>query len=945
MLMSSRIFVKVSILFCLNCECTNLLHIDAMKSNLLEVIESLTPLTTSRDTKDRVNGYIILQQCIENISDIPEKEAGMIASFLSSRLKDETLALLHVIKIIQEILRKQRIPIAVATDIFSNISRCIPVPQQPHDVRYAIYQLVGLLTKSKEDVDNLRNSLDEFVLLFSQVGEGERDPRCLLLLFHLFRPVISSIPDLGPYAEEVFDNVGCYFPVAYIPPKDDPYAISREDLAGALSTCLGCHPQFGSFFFQLIMEKLGSDREVAKIDSYQALNDCLISLGPSQVKPFLSILWAFIRTDCLNTSNHPTLKLAATSVMKPLMTVIEADDEAFESISCEITSDLQPFLTKKDLGLQQEASDLLTSIACSRKAYRVILPKTISQLFASLPSDQSSLIRIFLADFLCQIFGIRYHSFIQQDGFSYIEKVLELILNQNIKSGGDQELEFKNLELLRNILDSPIVLSNDDYGRVNSFLCAQFNLDHHKDVWKALAEVVNSLTAKGKLTIAQDLHILFTQSSRDYSFLLQHLSMPNEWYFQTLCSLNEKLIESDSQKILSLTTILLSKISIQDDEKLDQIFNNIAKVYQNTHIGLAALYFLSSQMSSAKRQNIVCNICEQIFPNQGSTDDLFTVLWCLVEGSKSFISSSEWIRLIPLLKDSNGHQLMLLESLIRKGSDDIVSSAFESLHGQDNLTLLKHLTRGLCHRSHPKMLDCLATIYSCFGKSCNAAEAIIFLHEQPTHPLDLENFGSLKPQSVNPFYHQRLFFQTLPFLTNSLEKIVEEERQLCGDTPGELQKLESKKDELKQAIIGQLLFLPRNVVRNDIKKIHSLIISSLSSEGSTKAFKVSVECLFHLLEDKSCVQLISSNLNSIVASLVKNSVAGDSLVTRQTCLKCLTRLTKILPEKVLLTQRSYVIKEIQSRLDDPKRLVRIAASEARHSWILIGQPGNVANSS
>lgn len=52
---------------------------------------------------------------------------------------------------------------------------------------------------------------------------------------------------------------------------NDVNAVTREDLAGSLGSCLTAIPEFAEFCIPLILEKLGSNLRVAKLDSLKLL--------------------------------------------------------------------------------------------------------------------------------------------------------------------------------------------------------------------------------------------------------------------------------------------------------------------------------------------------------------------------------------------------------------------------------------------------------------------------------------------------------------------------------------------------------------------------------------------------------------------------------------------------------------------------------------------------
>jgi len=56
----------------------------------------------------------------------------------------------------------------------------------------------------------------DFVVNFLQAIDGEKDPRNLLLLFQIIPKVIDSF-DLGPFIEDFYEVLACYFPIDFTP--------------------------------------------------------------------------------------------------------------------------------------------------------------------------------------------------------------------------------------------------------------------------------------------------------------------------------------------------------------------------------------------------------------------------------------------------------------------------------------------------------------------------------------------------------------------------------------------------------------------------------------------------------------------------------------------------------------------------------------------------------
>ena len=126
------------------------------------------------------------------------------------------------------------------------------------------------------------------------------------------------------------------------------------------------------------------------------------------------------------------------------------------------------------------------------------------------------------------------------------------------------------------------------------------------------------------------------------------------------------------------------------------------------------------------------------------------------------------------------------------------------------------------------------------------------------------------------------------------------------------------------------------MVKNEVRRIQSLILTSLSEECLDIQL-VSIKSLYDLLGDNST--FVSNNLSTIVPRLLKASATSPKLEVRKQALECLTLIAKNIPDVNLLPLRPEAVKGLKSCLSDRKRLVRMAAAEASCRWTMVGQAG------
>lgn len=110
----------------------------------------------------------------------------------------------------------------------------------------------------------------DFVYGVINAIDGERDPRILCQIFEFLPSFFQRYP-LRHLSEEFFEVCACYFPVDFHPAPNDPAGITRDKLAEKLLNCLCGTEDFAEHCITLLLEKLDSGLNVAKLDSLDLL--------------------------------------------------------------------------------------------------------------------------------------------------------------------------------------------------------------------------------------------------------------------------------------------------------------------------------------------------------------------------------------------------------------------------------------------------------------------------------------------------------------------------------------------------------------------------------------------------------------------------------------------------------------------------------------------------
>jgi hypothetical protein len=167
--------------------------------------------------------------------------------------------------------------------------------------------------------------LDLLEFLISSI-DGEKDPRCLLEGFTAVRSILEVYqrqPDdslhvgrLDDCAAELFEVLSCYFPIAFTPPPNDPYRISRDDLAKGLESTLVSETRFAPFLMPLILEKLSSILKQAKIDALCMLGAAAEAFGSGPLIDDAAVVWKALRVELLGPASEGLLTPEAAAAVE-----------------------------------------------------------------------------------------------------------------------------------------------------------------------------------------------------------------------------------------------------------------------------------------------------------------------------------------------------------------------------------------------------------------------------------------------------------------------------------------------------------------------------------------------------------------------------------------------------------------------------------------------------
>uniref|UniRef100_A0A8D0GZM9 MMS19 nucleotide excision repair protein n=1 Tax=Sphenodon punctatus TaxID=8508 RepID=A0A8D0GZM9_SPHPU len=238
--------------------------------------------------------------------------------------------------------------------------------------RHTVYSIIRNFMRTREE--ELKGLGADFTFGFIQVMDGEKDPRNLLVAFQIVRDLIVQEYTLGPFVEELFEVTSCYFPIDFTPPPNDPHGIQREDLIVGLRSVLASTPLFAEFLLPLLIEKMDSDLQSAKLDSLQTLRACCAVYGQRELKEFLPSLWSSLRREVFQTASEKVEAegLSALQALSACLSrsVLSSDGEdLLDSFLTSLLQDCRHHLCEPDMKLVWPSAKLLQAAAgASRRA-------------------------------------------------------------------------------------------------------------------------------------------------------------------------------------------------------------------------------------------------------------------------------------------------------------------------------------------------------------------------------------------------------------------------------------------------------------------------------------------------------------------------------------------------------------------------------------------------
>ncbi|XP_057773140.1 MMS19 nucleotide excision repair protein homolog [Salvia miltiorrhiza] len=265
------------------------------------LVKELEMYLTTTDNIIRSKGILLLAEVLDQLASkhLSSSSIHSLVGFFTERLADWK-ALRGAIVGCLALLRR-KVDVGCVTDseakaVAESYLQNLQVQSLGQHERKLSFQLMEcLLNHYPGAIEDLGDNL---VYGICEAIDGEKDPQCLLLVFHIVECLARLYPDgsgpLANYAEDMFEILGSYFPIHFTHPKGEDDDTKRE-LSRALMLAFASTPLFEPFSMPLLLEKLSSSLPSAKVESFKYLSYCTVKYGPESMASHAEVLWSSIK--------------------------------------------------------------------------------------------------------------------------------------------------------------------------------------------------------------------------------------------------------------------------------------------------------------------------------------------------------------------------------------------------------------------------------------------------------------------------------------------------------------------------------------------------------------------------------------------------------------------------------------------------------------------------
>ncbi|PRQ51095.1 hypothetical protein RchiOBHm_Chr2g0140541 [Rosa chinensis] len=289
---------------------TSLVNKDLLTIEVL--VKEMRMYLTITDNVIRARGILLLAEVLTGLSSKPLDNATIhsLIGFFTDRLSDWRAlrgALVGCLALLRRQANAGTVSASDAKVVALSYRENLPVQSLAQQDRKLCFELLEcLLQRYPNEVASLGEDL---FYAISEAVDGEKDPHCLILAFHIVEVLVQIFPDpsgpLASFCGDLFEFLGCYFPIHFTHLKDEDADVRRDDLSKALMSAFSSTALFEPFVIPLLLEKLSSSLPLAKVDSLKYINYCASRYGAERMAKHAETIWISIKRAISNSLEVP----------------------------------------------------------------------------------------------------------------------------------------------------------------------------------------------------------------------------------------------------------------------------------------------------------------------------------------------------------------------------------------------------------------------------------------------------------------------------------------------------------------------------------------------------------------------------------------------------------------------------------------------------------------
>ncbi|XP_041014960.1 MMS19 nucleotide excision repair protein homolog isoform X1 [Juglans microcarpa x Juglans regia] len=296
-----------------------------VKNGVLSVeglVREMEMYLTTTDNIIRARGILLLGEVLACLVSKPLENATIhsLIGFFTDRLADWKClrgALVGCLALMRRKLDAGMVTDTDAKAVAHSFLQNLQVQSLGQHDRKLCFELLECLLECYPD--SVAPLGDELVYGICEAVDSEKDPQCLMLTFRIIELLARLFPDqsgpLASFAGDLFEILGCYFPIHFTHPKAEDLGIKRDDLSEALMLAFSSTPFFEPFAIPLLLEKLSSSLPFAKVDSLKYLSSCTLKYGAERMLKHAGAIWLAIKDAIYNSIQEPALSFTSESLV------------------------------------------------------------------------------------------------------------------------------------------------------------------------------------------------------------------------------------------------------------------------------------------------------------------------------------------------------------------------------------------------------------------------------------------------------------------------------------------------------------------------------------------------------------------------------------------------------------------------------------------------------